>query len=85
MWESRSELAIGRKCIVFKDLPKPGLVVGSQQNHVFCIVLRPKYARSFHSQVQDSTYRALDDPAADWQLLLASQTVVQATRGCIPQ
>jgi len=85
LWESSSELAIGRKCIVFKDLPKPRLVIGSQQNHVFCVVLRPKYARSFHPQIQDSTYRALDDAAADRQLLLASQAVVQASRGCIPQ
>ncbi len=28
-WESSGELAIGRKCIVFKDLPKPRLVIGS--------------------------------------------------------
>ena len=28
-WESSGELAIGRKRIVFKDLPKPRLVIGS--------------------------------------------------------
>ena len=84
LWGSRGELTIGRKGFVFKDLPKPGLVIGSQQNHVFRVVLRPKYARSFHSQVEDSTYRALDDAAADRQLPLASQAVVQAARGCIP-
>ena len=28
-WESSGELAIGRKCVVFKDLPKPRLVIGS--------------------------------------------------------
>ena len=30
LWESSGELAIGCKCIVFKDLPKPRLVIGSQ-------------------------------------------------------
>ena len=28
-WESSGELAIGRKCIAFKDLPMPRLVISS--------------------------------------------------------
>ena len=61
------------------------LVVGSKQNHVFCVVLRPKYARPFHSQVQDSTYRTLNDAAAVGKMLLARQGVIQAARFRIPQ
>ena len=63
----------------------PGLVVGAEQNHVFRVVLRPKDARAFHSQVEHATDGALDDAASIGQFLLSGQAIIQATSRRIPQ
>ena len=63
-WRSCGDLRYVRKCFVFKDFPVSCFVVRSQEDHVFCVVLRPEDAGSFESKVQDATNRAFDDAAA---------------------
>ena len=62
-----------------------GLVVGTEQNHVFRVVLRPKDTRSFHPQVEYTTDGTFNDAASIGQLLVSGLTVIQATGGCVTE